>query len=33
MLKKQMQEEAEIAALLALKHYFEDQKILRLPIQ
>lgn len=31
MLKKQMQQEAEIAALLALKQYFEDQKILRLP--
>lgn len=32
-LKTQMAEEAEIAALLALKQYFEDQKIVRLPIQ
>ena len=32
-LKKQMAQEAEIAALVALKQYFEDQKILRLPIQ
>lgn len=29
-LKKQMAQEAEIAALLALKQYFEDQKIVRL---
>ncbi|TDE43878.1 acetyl-CoA carboxylase biotin carboxylase subunit [Flavobacterium rhamnosiphilum] len=32
-LKKQMAQEAEIAALVALKQYFEDQKIVRLPIQ
>lgn len=32
-LKTQMAEEAEIAALIALKQYFEDQKIVRLPIQ
>ena len=32
-LKKQMAIEAEIAALVALKQYFEDQKIVRLPIQ
>jgi propionyl-CoA carboxylase alpha chain len=32
-LKIQMAQEAEIAALLALKQYFEDQKIVRLPIQ
>jgi propionyl-CoA carboxylase alpha chain len=32
-LKNQMAQEAEIAALLALKQYFEDQKIVRLPIQ
>lgn len=32
-LKIQMAEEAEIAALVALKQYFEDQKIVRLPIQ
>jgi len=32
-LKKQMAKEAEIAALLAMKQYFEDQKIVRLPIQ
>ena len=32
-LKKQMEQEAEIAALVALKQYFEDQKIVRLPIQ
>lgn len=32
-LKTQMAKEAEIAALLALKQYFEDQKIVRLPIQ
>lgn len=31
-LKKQMAHEAEIAALVALKQYFEDQKIVRLPI-
>jgi acetyl-CoA carboxylase biotin carboxylase subunit len=29
-LKKQMEQEAEIAALIALKQYFEDQKIVRL---
>ncbi|HLF52005.1 acetyl-CoA carboxylase biotin carboxylase subunit [Flavobacterium sp.] len=33
MLKNQMAQEAEIAALVALKQYFEDQKIVRLPIQ
>ncbi len=32
-LKKQMAKEAEIAALVAMKQYFEDQKIVRLPIQ
>ncbi|MFV8353342.1 acetyl-CoA carboxylase biotin carboxylase subunit [Flavobacterium sp. XS2P14] len=32
-LKKQMAKEAEIAALVAMRHYFEDQKIVRLPIQ
>ncbi|WP_395049572.1 acetyl/propionyl/methylcrotonyl-CoA carboxylase subunit alpha [Flavobacterium sp.] len=32
-LKVQKVKEAEIAALLALKQYFEDQKVLRLPIQ
>jgi len=32
MLKTQKTEEAEIAALVALKQYFEDQKIVRLPI-
>jgi acetyl-CoA carboxylase biotin carboxylase subunit len=32
-LKAQKAKEAEIAALLALKQYFEDQKVLRLPIQ
>ena len=32
-LKAQMAEEAQIAALVALKQYFEDQKIVRLPIQ
>lgn len=32
-LKVQRAKEAEIAALLALSQYFEDQKILRLPIQ
>jgi propionyl-CoA carboxylase alpha chain len=31
-LKKQMAKEAEIAALVALKQYFEDQKIVRLSI-
>ena len=31
MLKSQMAQEAEIAALIALKQYFEDQKIVRLP--
>jgi len=31
MLKNQMAQEAEIAALVALKQYFEDQKIVRLP--
>lgn len=30
-LKIQMEKEAQIAALIALKHYFEDQKVLRLP--
>jgi acetyl-CoA carboxylase biotin carboxylase subunit len=30
-LKIQMENEAQIAALIALKHYFEDQKVLRLP--
>lgn len=30
-LKVQMEKEAEIAALIALKHYFEEQKIVRLP--
>ena len=30
-LKNQMAQEAEIAALVALKQYFEDQKIVRLP--
>lgn len=33
MLKNQKAKEAEIAALVALKQYFEDQKIVRLPIQ
>ena len=32
-LKNQMAKEAEIAALVAMKQYFEDQKIVRLPIQ
>jgi acetyl-CoA carboxylase biotin carboxylase subunit len=32
-LKSQHSEEAEIAALVALKQYMEDQKIVRLPIQ
>ncbi len=32
MLKKQLETEAEIAALIALKQYIEDQKILRLPM-
>ena len=31
MLKKQREEEAEIAALVALRQYLEDQKIVRLP--
>jgi propionyl-CoA carboxylase alpha chain len=31
LLKNQMAQEAQIAALIALKQYFEDQKILRLP--
>ena len=30
-LKKQMNKEAEIAALVAMKQYFKDQKIVRLP--
>ena len=30
-LKKRMNKEAEIAALVAMKQYFEDQKIVRLP--
>jgi acetyl-CoA carboxylase biotin carboxylase subunit len=30
-LKNQMAQEAEVAALVALKQYFEDQKIVRLP--
>jgi len=30
-LKKQMAQEAEIAAMVAMKQYFEDQKIVRLP--
>lgn len=30
-LKIQKEKEAQIAALIALKHYFEDQKVLRLP--
>ena len=32
-LKIQIEKEAQIAALIALKQYFEDQKIVRLPIQ
>lgn len=32
-LKIQMEKEAQIAALVALKQYFEDQKIVRIPIQ
>jgi acetyl-CoA carboxylase biotin carboxylase subunit len=32
MLKNAMEQEAEIAALIALNQYFEDQKIIRLPI-
>lgn len=32
MLKKLREEEAEIAAMVALKQYFEDQKIVRVPI-
>ncbi|WP_369753421.1 acetyl-CoA carboxylase biotin carboxylase subunit [Flavobacterium sp. WC2409] len=31
LLKNQIVQEAEIAAMVALKHYFEDQKIVRLP--
>jgi acetyl-CoA carboxylase biotin carboxylase subunit len=31
MLKNLMEQEAEIAALVAMKQYFEDQKIIRLP--
>ena len=31
LLKNQLAQEAEIAAMVALKHYFEDQKIVRLP--
>ena len=31
LLKKQMNKEAEIAALLAMKQYLKDQKIVRLP--
>ena len=30
-LKAQLEKEAEIAAMVALKHYFENQKIVRLP--
>jgi propionyl-CoA carboxylase alpha chain len=30
-LKNQLAQEAEIAAMIALKQYFEDQKIVRLP--
>jgi propionyl-CoA carboxylase alpha chain len=30
-LQKEMEQEAEIAALIALQRYFEDQKIVRLP--
>ena len=33
MLKKQQEDEAQIAALVALQRYLEDQKIVRLPIQ
>jgi propionyl-CoA carboxylase alpha chain len=33
MLKKQQEDEAQIAALVALQKYFEDQKIVRLPNQ
>ena len=33
MLKKQQEDEAQIAALVALQQYFEDQKIVRLPNQ
>lgn len=32
-LKEQTQKEAQIAAMVALQQYFEDQKIVRLPIQ
>jgi hypothetical protein len=31
-LKNKLAQEAEIAAMIALKQYFEDQKIVRLPI-
>ncbi|PRZ23980.1 acetyl-CoA carboxylase biotin carboxylase subunit [Flavobacterium granuli] len=33
LLKNQLEKEAEIAAMIALKQYFEDQKIVRLPNQ
>ena len=33
LLLEQTQTEAEIAALIALKHYLKDQKLVRLPIQ
>jgi len=33
MLKNQLAQEAEIAAMIALKQYFKDQKIVRLPNQ
>ncbi|TDE04084.1 acetyl-CoA carboxylase biotin carboxylase subunit [Flavobacterium hiemivividum] len=33
LLKNQLAQEAEIAAMIALKQYFEDQKIVRLPNQ
>jgi acetyl-CoA carboxylase biotin carboxylase subunit len=32
MLKKQQEDEAHLAALLALQQYLKDQKIVRLPI-
>jgi propionyl-CoA carboxylase alpha chain len=32
-LKSQTEKEAQIAARVALQQYFEDQKIVRLPIQ
>ncbi len=32
-LKSKLDKEAEIAALLALRQYIEDKKILRLPIE